>query len=655
MKRIFVLSFLILFLEFSLIRYIPASIRLISYFTNLILIASFLGIGCGFLLSKFKYNLIFAFPFALAVLIGFTAIFKVEVNIVSSDVLFFATIFEKLPSLEPEFILPIIFLITALVFIPLAQALGKLFLIYKPLAAYSADILGSIAGIIIFSALSFFSIQPFWWFLAIALIFFTLELKQKIKATISLLVLITISCLVLATNGQNTFWSPYYKISIREVSTQEGLIDGWLIMVNNVAHQFISDFSKREAFYYVPYQFFKNPNYKDILIIGAGSGADVATAIGLDPSVENIDAVEIDPMIYKIGKDLNPDKPFDNPKVHIYIDDARSFLAKSNKKYDLIIYGLPDSLVLAGNTSNIRLESFLFTDEAFQLVKDHLTKEGLFTHYNYYREDWLIDKLAAMNKAVFKTSPYIISYGDAGKAAAILNGPKIKDLVTTNLPKNYFTKQISPLATDDWPFLYLKTKTIPFFYLKFIFILLIISAGAVMLISQVNKNFRFNWQLFAFGAGFMLLETKSLVNFAQLFGTTWIVNSLVIIAILFFVLLANLLNQKFRFKNNFFWYFFLFIALILQLIIPTSEFANLSLIFKYLAAAVFYFFPIFIANVLFSQKFKNVKDASLSFGSNILGGVLGGLLEYLALAIGYRILVLLIIFFYGMSLLKFKK
>jgi spermidine synthase len=106
--------------------------------------------------------------------------------------------------------------------------------------------------------------------------------------------------------------------------------------------------------------------FENILIIGAGSGTDVSRA--LQWGAKHIDAVEIDPVIYKLGKRDHPDQPYaDKTRVTVHLDDGRNFLrAAPAKKYDLIIYALVDSLVLHSGQSSIRLESYLFTKQAFQ-------------------------------------------------------------------------------------------------------------------------------------------------------------------------------------------------------------------------------------------------------------------------------------------------
>src|SRR5262249_40820771 len=143
----------------------------------------------------------------------------------------------------------------------------------------------------------------------------------------------------------------------------------------------------------------------DVLIIGAGSGTDVA--IALSEGAQRVDAVDIDPRIMQIGMENHIDRPYSNPGVTRHVNDGRAFLESTDRKYDLILFALPDSLTLVSGASQIRLESFLFTEEAMASVRRHLKPDGAFAMYNYYREPWLIDRLAGTTAKVFGHPPCI--------------------------------------------------------------------------------------------------------------------------------------------------------------------------------------------------------------------------------------------------------
>jgi hypothetical protein len=70
-----------------------------------------------------------------------------------------------------------------------------------------------------------------------------------------------------------------------------------------------------------------------------------------------------------------------------------------------------------------------------------------------------------------------------------------------------------------------------------------------------------------------------------------------------------------------------------------------------LLAGTVAFLPIFCANVLFASLFKSTREGRVSYAFNLLGGMLGGLLEYVSLLVGYRALIGLATVFYLFALL----
>ena len=645
--EVYLLSFLILFVELSFIRVFPAQITLLGLYSNFILIASLAGIGLGFLLSKYSYDLRKIFPWTILIVSVFLSSGLVSVTpnvdgIVDSQPDF---------GVVPEFIsIPVIFLLVLTVFTTVTQRLGKLFDTMSPLSAYKWDILGSLSGVIFVTILSFLRMGPILWFLLIAILFLLINWeKKKDLGKWSLIFLLSISILYFGIykNGQITKWSPYQKLTLIPHSS------GYNLYANNIVHQSVtSDFSKISSFYHFPYQVLQSGHFEDALIIGSGMGTDVSVA--LRNGGGKIDAVDIDPEIHRLGVLYNPNKPYQDPKVTFYNEDGRSFLSRTDHKYDLIIFALPDALVLAAGRGNFRLEGFLLTKESFREAKNHLKDDGLIVLYNYYRQPFIVDKLTVMLNSVFEKESFVIK-GDAPLyPAAIMNGGAlsrlIKDLTFFEPPSN-----IIPEATDDWPFLYMQKPHIPSSYL---IVLGIILTLVYFLISAVIKKPLYKFlklNYFFMGAGFFLIETKSVVQFSLLFGSTWVTSSLVIIAILISVFSATILaikNKKVSVKP---FYYALFLALALQYFFPSSLLLGVNPLVKYLIISFVAFAPVFFTNVIFSFTFKESKENSVNFASNMFGAVVGGALEYLALLLGYRNLVIVIAISYFLAFALPKK
>lgn len=660
--RLFVISFLLLFLELALIRFIPAQIRYVGYFSNIILLASFVGISLGTLFGKSIKVSFSVFPLVLMFFELFISLFHYDLVVSSDQVIYFNAGFHSLAS-EPVFLMPVIFFAVVFVFFLPAKLLGELFNQFPPLSAYSIDILGSIAGIICFSLLSFSGTGPFIWFvivLFLALLLIDVPKKQfwhnkiNIGVVVFLIINFTISLAILSPIFNNSrykiSWSPYYEIKLNSsIITPPGSkkINLLSINVNNIAFQQIvhPNAVYAEPFYQYPYKVFPGKVFKNVLVIGAGTGNDVSKA--LLQGANKVVAVEIDPMIANLGRTYHPLHPYDSPKVHLVIEDGRSYIATTKEKFDLIIYALTDSLTLTSAASNLRLESYLFTKESFKNTKQRLNPGGIVVLYNYYRSPWIVDKLALLLQQTFHHPPYVTSLASSlGPAAVLIQGEKMNALPQgqkLHIPADM------PVPTDDWPFLYLKQKSIPVFYLSFLSVITVILVVMVFLLKRKTKIF-FHSGFFFLGAAFMLLETKNVVEFSLLFGSTWITNAFVFTGLLVLVLFAIWVANYFSRINFYLLYVLLFVCIAMNYFFPQQQLLQLPYLERLVAAVLLNFSPVFVANVIFSLLFKQTKTSSDSYGANIAGAFAGGLFEYTSLLWGYKNLTLFIVLFYALSL-----
>jgi hypothetical protein len=153
------------------------------------------------------------------------------------------------------------------------------------------------------------------------------------------------------------------------------------------------------------------------------------------------------------------------------------------------------------------------------------------------------------------------------------------------------------------------------------------------------------------GAAFLLLETKNVVQFALLFGTTWFVNAAVFAGILLSVLAAIEVARRVRLPRPLLLYAALLAALALAWLIPPGALLDLPVPLRFLGGAAVAFAPIFLANLVFAQRFRNVGASTVAFGANLLGAMVGGVLEYLALVTGYRFLLIVVAALYGLAFL----
>lgn len=650
--RLILLSALMLFVELALIRWAGENVVYLSYFSNFMLLGSFLGIGIGFLRANAPRDLFPWFPVALAALILFVLVFPVTIDRTGDQLIYFGS--SRTTGLPTWVTLPIVFVATASVLAMIAQGVARTFARFTPLEAYRWDILGSILGIVSFSLLSFTQAPPVVWGLVASAVYLLLAGWRQPTRVLTIATRVSLAAIVLFLGaeslGANDSWSPYYKVTT--TPRGEGADFSYVVDVNGIPHQEIQTTERRNArepIYFEPYLRAPDNPLRNVLIIGAGNGSDVA--IALDQGAQHVDAVEIDPRLQELGAELHPDRPYDDPRVDVHIDDGRAFLQQSDTEYDLILFALPDSLTLVSGQSSLRLESYLFTTGAMDEARERLAPGGVFAMYNFYRQDWLVDRLANTLLATYDTAPCIDTIeGVAGLAMmSVSNDPSAIACATTWTPT---VASIPPPVTDNYPFLYLREPGLPGFYVLTIALILAASVIMIRISSGPLRQMRPYGDLFFMGVAFLLLETKNVVQFALLFGTTWFVNALVFAGVLTSVYIAVEVARRVTLPRPERLYVALVAALAVGFVVPESFLLALGPVPRFIVAVVIAFTPIFIANLVFAQRFASVEGGStIAFGANLLGSMVGGLLEYASLVTGYRFLLVVAAACYGMAFL----
>ncbi|MGA1723160.1 MAG: spermidine synthase [Ilumatobacteraceae bacterium] len=637
--RLIVSSALMLFVQLALIRWAGGNLVHLSYFSNLILLASFLGIGLGFLRARKPRDLGRYAPVAILVLIAFIFFFPARIEGSSSELIFFT---EVTPTGLPTWVtLPLVFLVVAFAMTLLGEITGRAFLAFTALDAYRWDIVGSLSGTLFFTLVAFLR-SPSWIWPTVMLIALVLLYGKALPAVSWLAAVGIVVLLVIESLTPGVSWSPYYKVTTQDV-TDTGPAPYTAIQVNGIPHQNVLDAEKRlelEPLYGKPYERAVDNPLRDVLVIGAGTGTDVALALAR--GAQHVDAVEIDPRIQQIGIEKNPNQPYADPRVTTYIDDGRAFLSRTDREYDLILFALPDSLTLVSGASQLRLESYLFTRESIQEAYDHLSPDGVFAMYNYYREDWLINRLAGTVEEVFGHAPCIDRFTAVQSLAVMAIGKSPDNAVCDQTWEREVIaaagEEIPAPSADDRPFLYLKEASIPQLYLILIGLILAVSLIAIRVVGGPLRQMRGYTDLFLMGMAFLLLETRSITTFALLFGTTWLVNALVFAGVLLAVLLAIEVTRRFSPRRP--WVVAaLFTSLAIAWLVPNAWLLSLPVPLRLLVAVALAFAPIFCANLYFTSRFKDAANPTAAFAANLFGAMIGGCLEYLSLLTGYRYLL----------------
>ena len=638
--RLIFASFLMLFTELALIRWITANNVFVTEATNFVLLASFLGIGIGFLNAKSGRDYLRWTPVALLALVAFVLIFPVILHSPTGPTPFRGS--GRMPALPRPVSFTAVFVLTVAVMAGLGQAVARVFVGFRPLSAYRLDILGSIAGITLFSVLSFIDQPPATWgVIAGGGLVGLLLPKVRWWQVVAVAGVVALLAIESFTTGQ--IWSPYNKLAIQKQGGNPAIN----VTANNIPFQTIHSVARmrrHQKFYFFAYRHVTRQSLGDVLIIGAGTGNDVAVA--LSEGARHIDAVEIDPRLLAAGHQLHPDHPFQSPRVTAYVADGRQYLQDTQKKYNLIMLALPDSLTALAGQSAIRLESYLLTAQSLAAARAHLAPGGTFAMYNWYAP-FVLNRYATTIEDVFHRTPCVeLGSRGLGRRQAVLTvapgGP------VPNCASFWHGTRIAP-ATDDRPFPYLRTASIPASYL---WMLAAILLGSVLLVRAGGGAFtrmRSYADLAFMGAAFLLLETKSIVGFALLFGTTWFVNALVFAGVLVAVYLAVETARWVRLPPPLVLYCALIAALAVAWVVPQESLLGLPVIPRFLAGSALAFAPVFLANLVFAQRFSGVEATGTAFAANLLGAMVGGTLEYFALITGYRFLLVLVAVLYGLA------
>ncbi|MBU0716992.1 MAG: hypothetical protein KJ749_01980 [Planctomycetes bacterium] len=695
-----VVSMLGLFLEVCLIRWHGTEFRAAAYFKNVTLLACFLGLGLGFAIAGRRRSY---FPITMGLLAGHVILFgllsRMGIDSIirhpqtESGLWFWsvetiegnglnARVIGQLAIFYGFFLA--IFVTTILIFIPIGQLTGRMMKTLPPVRAYTVNIVGSIAGVLLFTATAYLWLPPVVWFGLAALM--AVVLLRKVRGALMLSVPFAIALLVwLGVDwgqviGSNSLvmqhiYSPYQHLELQpyQVIDRDGrrLARGVGAFANKAYHLRAADLSDewiaahganfpwivaRAAGYNLPYLFC--PQAREVLVIGAGAGNDVAAALRNLASELRLDAVEIDPAIYEIGRRHHPEQPYRDPRVTAHVDDARHFVKRTPRHYDLIVFGLVDSHTLLSSMSNVRLDNFVYTAESLAEAKGLLNPNGTIAISFCTKPDHPVSlRIYRMLRELMPDhAPRVFHIGADGGTVFIAGpgaatSPQLPAMVVeaevTAQMEARDPRQFPPTATDDWPFLYMAGREIPNSYVWLLVMLAVVSIVWIRGIS--NDRAPLDAHFFFLGAAFLLIEVKGITELALVWGTTWVVNSVVIAVILGLILLANLYVTRIQPRTFVPYYIALGASLLTGYLLRIDSLLAYDWHVAALLSALLLLVPLFFAGVIFASSLKRCNSVPSAFASNLLGAILGGLCEYAAMAWGFRALYLLGLALYAAS------
>lgn len=662
-----------LLLELSLIRWQGTLFLVFAYYKNFSLLSCFAGLGLGYAASKQKQ-----IPFVLVIpLLALQFFFLTTLRFSLGETL--NSVLQIMPVSEQYhlhlsaahsaaqfgvvyFFLSTVFLLTALTLMPVGQLCGALMEREKPLKAYGLNLAGSLIGVLLSFALSYFWTPPTVWFsLALLCLLFFLGYKTRSMLVGGVASLVAIAILAWPVSYlSEVVYSPYQKVE-RTCNTF-----GWMFIkaagqyyqrVADLSEASVKAFPKLESgatSYNLPYTVFgKKP--ESVAIMAAGTGNDVAAA--LRNGAGHVDAVEIDPSIIGFGKAYHPEHPYDNKNVNAVLDDARAFMRKTKDQYDVISYSALDSHSLLSHASSLRLDSYVYTVESFRDARAKLKPGGLLSMSFDATAPELLAKIRLMMIEAFDGKPPACiaakdaacsfmqtKEGDIKLPEALFSNPNLHD-ATEQMAK--LSSEGIDVSTDDWPFFYMYRRVYPYSYMAMFGVVALLTGLLAMTFgsTKVSKN---SWSFAFLGAGFMLVETKAITELSLAFSNTWYVVGIVIASIMIMAFFANLVVSRLNLRNSILPFLLLLTSLGIGYFVAQSGWLPASDTDKVLQIVILTM-PLFFSGMAFSILFGRANDVGSAMSMNLLGAMLGGLLEYNAMYFGYKALYLIALGIYAIA------
>jgi hypothetical protein len=658
-------------LELALIRWLGTQIRIAAYFANLVLVATFLGMGLGVGVGRTHPDWgRWALP----------AIAIVSMVLAGSEALGLMRMVFPDPAISlwggeargtwtqffgSALVVTASFWGIAGIFMLLGTRVGFLFDQLPPLRAYALDLGGSLAGVIAMAvAAALWTPPPVWLALGVLPVVWIRRDALSVLAAI-----VAIAAAAISVDGAR--FSPYNRIDLERgvesfMGEPAGKSPEWVLSVNRDYHQRMLDLRPAASnpnpwrdyirqIYELPFGF-ATGEQRSAIVVGAGTGNDVAAA--LRSGFTRVVSIDIDPVILQLGAELHPEHPYSDPRVTRVNDDARAYFGHpaDNQRFDVVCYGLLDSHAMFSSMSSLRLDNFVYTEEGLAAAWAHVADGGILSvSFSVAGGEWIYRRLLGLVRKATQLDPIVIKtrydYGVTFLVGRHLTLPQVQAIMPTATRGPPDVSWIR-IPSDDWPFLYLRPQTVPFTYLTVFLLIGLTSALAVRGVfgRSLFSHGRFDTQMFMLGAAFLLLETRAVTQLSLLFGSTWIVNTSVFGGVLAMVLAANAVAGRLRNYDRRVWYALLALSLLGLWMLPLRLLVELPLLARGTLGGLAFAIPIFFAGVIFSSELSTRTDAAAALGCNLCGAVVGGLLENLSMLVGLKAIGLLALAIYLGSL-----
>jgi hypothetical protein len=713
---IFFLSAIGFYVELWNVRFVGTVVGELAYYSNLLLLSGILGFCAGLLMKPRPRSALFRgfVEVGVALLaLHAAAIFFARGDLTSQESAEFfwfrvANVYPKGNLRDLTLSGFALCVLITLSLIPIGRMIAAEFeaLKERQIQAYLGNVLGGILGSVIFGAILWVYGAPLalWGGLAALIVALVLSFGgglfgERASVTVPMAIAAALIFVGVAVQcgvyGSKYMWSPYYRVSLVpnevQLRSRPSFVSGYNIQSN---HFFISGFNTvsfkemeeiakaipehevadrttmnamlLEQGDFLPFHVARTAGVKKALMLGTCAGNELGHFLEFTPMLEEVTAVEIDPLFVKLGKGYRgyreARRAYDNPKVKLVVGDARQFLQSTNEKYDMIYFAFLDSQTTATNLSRFRLDSFVFTVEAMERMLDRLNPGGILAISFTSAEEWIVarfyENLRAANGGIPprvmnrlssestpgnpKLSPGFIYFATPNfhfpPSALQLGG--YEDATAWAEAKTEI-HGVMP-SYDNWPFLYLKSPQIPTEYAKFMLIFALFGIVVVLLCGGRGAMQGVGvpeWMFALLGFGFFVLEIRTISVSAVAWGVTLYSQAGAMVLFTFCSFLGSALFLKKPHWNVHIFWALLVVSLLGNFVFGVELMAQLSGPVQKLSTFLLAV-PMIFSGFLFARYFSQAASPQSALAWNVIGGILGGLAESLSLLIGFRMLVL---------------
>jgi hypothetical protein len=459
-------------------------------------------------------------------------------------------------------------------------------------------------------------------------------------------------------------WAPAYRVLTYPI-VAAGKVYGFVVKVNGGLFQpgIYSRLDRNVADQLAPVygdylssiiDYYKVPGLaartkKKVLVLGSGAGNDVAQALA--EGAELVDAVEGQDWLLELAS-FNPESPYKSPKVRRIAADPRTFLRFSNQKYDLIIYSILESQTAFSPFGSLRPDNLVYTVESFIDASDHLSDGGVLAVSYFPVRGWYGLRLTHNLKLAHLTVDadlhtgfrnYLICSRTGNRPAVeALEGALPEGSIRDSKKLKKEIEDVDP-TSDDWPFAFLATGSMPFAYLFCLTLVLLTVIFETCAIQRANppdelsgdeqgRSGRDRIGLLGLACAFMLACDKAMSTNAFNFGSLWTVS--VLSGAAFFIVAASASIPaivKVRIPLIVFW-------LLLFLSIAGDFFFNyaalVSIPQSWMRAAISGILPVlplFFLASLMTRQIVHSRTMTVEFAFVLLGCSIGLMLDAIAM------------------------